>query len=178
MPRNSPAVSGNAGSRRTSSTLAPAPRNKLASLTPRPPPGLPSSTGSPTPRNGAAPLAAATRRRKAQLYNRNVTIMEKALGPEDPHSATSLSNLASLSHSEGRYAEALPLGRDAVAMKESAAGRDNEAAAVARSKIKDRAASPRAVGFLGGVLAKSTKSPNRPGFVIELQTKQPATWVR
>ncbi len=51
--------------------------------------------------------------------------MEKALGPEHPHVATSLNNLALLYAAQGRYAKAEPLYQRALAIVEKALGPDH-----------------------------------------------------
>src|SRR3954451_11488684 len=43
------------------------------------------------------------------LFQRALAIYEQALGPEHPHVATSLNNLAALYDSQGQYAQAEPL---------------------------------------------------------------------
>ncbi len=48
--------------------------------------------------------------------------MEKALGPEHPDVATSLNNLAELYNAQGRYAEAEPLYKRALAIWEKVLG--------------------------------------------------------
>jgi tetratricopeptide (TPR) repeat protein len=50
---------------------------------------------------------------------------EKALGPEHPNVATSLSNLAGLYQAQGRYADAEPLLKRALAIQEKALGPDH-----------------------------------------------------
>ena len=49
-------------------------------------------------------------------------INEKALGPEHPHVAASLNNLAALYQAQGRYAEAEPLYRRSLEIGEKALG--------------------------------------------------------
>ncbi len=56
------------------------------------------------------------------LYQRALTIWEKALGPEHPHVATSLNNLAGLYEAQGRYAQAEPLYKRSLAILERALG--------------------------------------------------------
>ena len=51
-----------------------------------------------------------------------LAIAEKALGPEHPHVATSLNNLAELYRAQGKYAQAEPLYRQALAIVEKALG--------------------------------------------------------
>jgi tetratricopeptide (TPR) repeat protein len=56
------------------------------------------------------------------LHKRALAIREKALGPEHPHVATSLDNLAVVYRSQGRIAEAEPLIKRALAIREKALG--------------------------------------------------------
>jgi tetratricopeptide (TPR) repeat protein len=56
------------------------------------------------------------------LFRRALAIDEKALGPEHPHTATSLNNQAELYRTQGRYYEAEPLYRRALAIDEKALG--------------------------------------------------------
>ena len=49
-------------------------------------------------------------------------IFEKALGPDHPEVATNLNNLAELYRVQGRYAEAEPLNRRSLAIREKAFG--------------------------------------------------------
>ena len=50
------------------------------------------------------------------LYKRSLAIIEKALGPDHPHVATSLNNLAAY-REQGRYADAEPLFKRALAIR-------------------------------------------------------------
>ncbi len=56
------------------------------------------------------------------LYKRSLAIREKALGPQHPHVATSLNNLADLYRAQGKYAEAEPLYQRALGLVEKALG--------------------------------------------------------
>ena len=56
------------------------------------------------------------------LYQRALTIYEKALGPEHPNVATSLNNLAVLYEAQGKYTEAEPLYQRSLAIREKALG--------------------------------------------------------
>jgi tetratricopeptide (TPR) repeat protein len=56
------------------------------------------------------------------LYQRSLSISEKALGPEHPDVATSLNNLAALYRNQGKYAEAGPLYQRSLAIREEALG--------------------------------------------------------
>ena len=59
------------------------------------------------------------------LYKRALAIREKALGPDHPEVATSLSNLGTLYGSQGQYNQAEPLYRRALAIDEKALGPDH-----------------------------------------------------
>ena len=61
------------------------------------------------------------------LYQRTLGILEKALGPEHPDVATSLSNLALLYDDQGKYAQAEPLFHRALAIDEKALGQTTPA---------------------------------------------------
>ena len=56
------------------------------------------------------------------LYQRALTIYERAVGPEHPHMAASLNNLAGLFRAKGRYAQAEPLYQRALAIREKVLG--------------------------------------------------------
>jgi CHAT domain-containing protein/tetratricopeptide (TPR) repeat protein len=56
------------------------------------------------------------------LYERALEIVEKALGPQHPATASSLNNLASTYSKMGDYAKALPLQERALAIREKALG--------------------------------------------------------
>ena len=56
------------------------------------------------------------------LYQRALTILEKALGTEHPYVAQSLNNLAVLYDTQGKYAEAEPLYKRALAIDQKALG--------------------------------------------------------
>ncbi len=56
------------------------------------------------------------------LYERALAINEQALGPQHPHVAQSLNNLAGLLHAQGEYAAARPLSERALAINEQALG--------------------------------------------------------
>jgi len=47
-------------------------------------------------------------------------IVEKALGPDHPHVAISLNNMAELYRSQGKYAQAEPLYKRSLAIREKA----------------------------------------------------------
>ena len=51
--------------------------------------------------------------------------MGKALGPDHPNVATSLNNLAELYRNQGKYAEAEPLYKRSLAIREKALGPDH-----------------------------------------------------
>jgi len=59
------------------------------------------------------------------LYQRSLAIREKALGPDHPNIAQSLTNLASLYNRQGRYAEAEPMYWRSLAKREKALDRDH-----------------------------------------------------
>jgi tetratricopeptide (TPR) repeat protein len=61
----------------------------------------------------------------ASLGERVLTILEKALGPDHPETATALSNLAEAYRSMGEYAKALPLYQRALVIVEKALGPDH-----------------------------------------------------
>jgi tetratricopeptide (TPR) repeat protein len=56
------------------------------------------------------------------LYERALSICEKVLGPEHPHVASTLNNLAALYESMGNYTEALPLYERALSIREKVLG--------------------------------------------------------
>jgi CHAT domain-containing protein/tetratricopeptide (TPR) repeat protein len=62
-------------------------------------------------------------------------IREKALGPDHPEVAESLTNLAVLYHRWGRYAEAEPLYKRSLAIKEKALRPDNAAVAISLDNL-------------------------------------------
>ena len=71
--------------------------------------------------------------RPSRSTSAHSTIREKALGPDHPHVAQSLNNLAVLYQSQGRYAEAEPLYKRALAIREKALGPEHpDVAAVAQ----------------------------------------------
>ena len=59
------------------------------------------------------------------LFKRSLAIWEKALGPEHPDVATSLSNLGVLIGMQGRYADAEPLLKRSLAIREKILGPDH-----------------------------------------------------
>src|SRR6266511_719046 len=60
-----------------------------------------------------------------RLYERALAIREKALGPDHPHVAGSLNNLANIYYRRGDYAKAEPLHGRALAIREKALGPDH-----------------------------------------------------
>ncbi len=56
------------------------------------------------------------------LYKRSLAAREKALGPDHPYVALSLTNLAELYARQGRLAEAAPLYERALQIRETALG--------------------------------------------------------
>ena len=65
-------------------------------------------------------------------------IYEKALGPDHPHVATSLNNLAALYDSLGDYAKAEPLLKRSLAICEKAYGPDHPDVATALNNLVSR----------------------------------------
>ena len=59
------------------------------------------------------------------MYRRALAIQEKALGPDHPDIATSLTGLAIVLESKGDYAEALQFYRRALAIAEKVSGREH-----------------------------------------------------
>ena len=55
-----------------------------------------------------------------QIAKRALAIAKKALGPDHPHVATSLNNLAELYRAHGKHAEAEPLYKRSLAIREKA----------------------------------------------------------
>ncbi len=63
--------------------------------------------------------------------------MEKALGPEHPHVATSLNNLAGLYRAQGKYAEAEPLLKRSLAISEKALGPEHPDVATSLNNLAE-----------------------------------------
>ncbi len=59
------------------------------------------------------------------LYKRSLAILEKALGPDHPHVAKGLNNLAVLYQAQGHYAEAETLFRRSLSIWEKVLGPDH-----------------------------------------------------
>jgi len=59
------------------------------------------------------------------LYQRALTIREKALGPEHPETARALYHQANLYYDQGKYEEALPLYQRALTIREKVFGLDH-----------------------------------------------------
>jgi tetratricopeptide (TPR) repeat protein len=59
------------------------------------------------------------------LYQRALTIYEKALGPEHPETARTLENLAIFYNRQGKYEEALPLYQRSLVIREKVFGLDH-----------------------------------------------------
>src|SRR5215472_9627144 len=57
-----------------------------------------------------------------ELFKRSLAILEKALGPEHPDAAATLSDLAAVCRDQSRYAEAEPLLKRSLAIREKALG--------------------------------------------------------
>ena len=62
---------------------------------------------------------------------------EKTLGPEHPHVAACLHNLAELYKAQGRYAEAKPLCQRALAIYEKALGAEHPSVAISLNYLAD-----------------------------------------
>ncbi len=71
----------------------------------------------------------------AHLGERVLAILEKALGPDHPDTATALNNLALLSQNMGEYAKALPLHQRALAIREKVLGPDHPDTAVTLNNL-------------------------------------------
>jgi tetratricopeptide (TPR) repeat protein len=69
------------------------------------------------------------------LYERALAITENALGPEHPHIANSLHNLAALLHAQGELVAARPLFERALAIREKALGPDHPDTATVRENL-------------------------------------------
>ena len=67
--------------------------------------------------------------------DRCLAMREKALGPDHPDTASSLSNLAVLYYEQGKYTEAEPLCKRALAMREKALGPDHPDTATSLSNL-------------------------------------------
>jgi tetratricopeptide (TPR) repeat protein len=63
-------------------------------------------------------------------------IVEKQLGPDHPHVATSLNNLALLLQDQGNYAAAEPLYRRAIAILEKTLGPEHPNTKTARKNLE------------------------------------------
>ena len=59
------------------------------------------------------------------IAERLLLLQETALGPDHPHVATALNNLAGLYQSQGRYADAEPLYKRSLGIVENTLGTDN-----------------------------------------------------
>jgi tetratricopeptide (TPR) repeat protein len=71
------------------------------------------------------------------LYRTAITIYEKVLGPEHPHTATSLNNLAELYRAQGRYTEAEPLYRGALEILEKVLGPEHPHTATSLNNLAE-----------------------------------------
>ena len=71
------------------------------------------------------------------LYKRSLAIYEKALGPDHPHVATALNNLAQLYQAQGRYADAEPLYKRSLAIYEKALGPDHPDVATSLNNLAE-----------------------------------------
>ncbi|MFN9802808.1 MAG: CHAT domain-containing protein [Bacteroidota bacterium] len=71
----------------------------------------------------------------ALLWQRILGLVEKALGPEHPDTASSLNNLAALYDSQGRYGEAEPLYKRSLAIREKALGPEHPSTATSLNNL-------------------------------------------
>jgi tetratricopeptide (TPR) repeat protein len=69
------------------------------------------------------------------LFERALAIYEKALGPEHPHTAGSLNNLAGLLQDQGDLARARPLFERALAIREKALGPEHPLTTATRNNL-------------------------------------------
>jgi tetratricopeptide (TPR) repeat protein len=69
------------------------------------------------------------------LHQRALAVCEKVLGPDHPHTATCVNNLAVLFDNQGRYAEAEPLYQRALAIFEKAQGPDHPSTATSLNNL-------------------------------------------
>ena len=75
-----------------------------------------------------------------------MAIREKALGPDHPHTATSLNNLAGLYYTQGKYDLAEPLYERALAICEKVLGPDHPNTIQLRENIAQMKADREAAG--------------------------------
>jgi len=68
---------------------------------------------------------------------RSLMINEKVLGPDHPHVAISLNNLALLYYAQGKYAEAEPLYKQSLAIREKALGPDHPDVATSLNNLAE-----------------------------------------
>ncbi|MCB1933817.1 MAG: tetratricopeptide repeat protein, partial [Candidatus Accumulibacter sp.] len=108
------------------------------------------------------------------LYQRALAINEKALGPDHPDTARSLSNFADLYTATGAYAKAEPLYQRALAIHEKALGPDHPYTAVSLNALADlytvTGAYAKAEPLLERALAINEKAlgPDHPGTATSL----------
>ena len=69
------------------------------------------------------------------LFQRALTIGEKALGPEHPDVATGLNNLAALYHTQGKYEQAEPLLQRSLTILEKALGPEHPDVAISLNNL-------------------------------------------
>jgi tetratricopeptide (TPR) repeat protein len=69
------------------------------------------------------------------LYERALAIAEKALGPEHPHTAMSLNNLAGVYRERGEYGKAEPLFERALAITEKSCGSNGPETAISLNSL-------------------------------------------
>ncbi|HEY1939568.1 MAG TPA: tetratricopeptide repeat protein [Candidatus Angelobacter sp.] len=95
-------------------------------------------------------------------YGYRSEIRDKALGPEHPDTATCLNNLAVLYHEQGKYYEAEPLFRRALAIWEEARGPDHPNTVQVRNNLILSIARPQRRGRRIGKRARNrTESSTR-----------------
>jgi tetratricopeptide (TPR) repeat protein len=69
------------------------------------------------------------------LYEDLASLMEDRLGPEHPHTASALSNLAAVYQAQGRYGEAEPLYQRALNIRERSLGPEHPDTAIALNNL-------------------------------------------
>ena len=89
--------------------------------------GCGQSVGSPWESNNEAGMEAYRQGNYAEAERQWLSALQEAenFGPEDPRLATSLNNLGELYRAQGKYAEAEPLSRRALAIDEKALGSEH-----------------------------------------------------
>ena len=72
-----------------------------------------------------------------EIRRRSLAIQEKELGPEHPHVALSLNNLAAVYLNQGKYADAESLYRRSLAIREKALGPEHRHVALSLNKLAE-----------------------------------------